>query len=577
MLERLILKIKSHFNLAVFGAMFVLSFLVYFPILNSFFVSDDFDLINNVARSGKSIGSYFYSVQNLAAGVKFYRPMINLTLFIDYKIWGLNPLGFHLDNLIFHIGSSFLVYLIIKNFGEFKHKKAISAAAALFFAVLPMHSEPVVWIAARTDTVCVFFYLLAFFLYLKWRNGNNKLILTGGLIAGFLALASKEMAISLPGLIIFYEFYRARTINRVWRLDKKGWWNIFSFSGLFILYLFIRNYSLGTFIGGYGASVHSAMAPKMMIRMLIADFTVLGLQLFGWPKVLVTTFFYSHPVLWLIVIAVISFGLFCFFANRDRQVLLFIIGFFGLTILPVINLGINLPDNEGERYLYLPSVAFVWLLAAIIFNLNTKSIHSLKILIVAVLMIFFVVSLSIKNNNWRTASSVSENIIKSYGEIAEENDRNNFGAVVFALPDSVNGSQVMRNGFIEGINLFYGYKPDVLLLPFRLVLSSGDINRNLFIYDSFNDKIWIKTIDGQWLFTGSRFVDSLDVQAELTHAHMGYDTNDFLRSEDVKIKFSDKFKTENLGKKIYYLIFNNGRLEEAPIGGCDNYSCNVSP
>src|SRR3989337_3540589 len=108
--------IFSH-NITIFLILAGLSSLVYFNSLDNAFYYDDMNHIvkNTHIRSLNNIPLFFIDMDTFtASSSKHYRPLVLVTHAINYAIGGLNPAGYHVVNLAFHIGSAFLLYLIIQ-------------------------------------------------------------------------------------------------------------------------------------------------------------------------------------------------------------------------------------------------------------------------------------------------------------------------------------------------------------------------------------------------------------------------------------------------------------------------------
>src|SRR3989304_454254 len=151
--------------------LFALSFAVYFNSLdNGFHFDDSHHIVNNKhIRSLKNIPRFFVDTETFSDHGGFhYRPLVLITHAINYSMGRLNPAGYHLMNLAFHVGSSFLLFLILKAMlynasvreGEEGGGLFAAASAALIFAVHPFNSEVINYITARSSVMSGFFYLL---------------------------------------------------------------------------------------------------------------------------------------------------------------------------------------------------------------------------------------------------------------------------------------------------------------------------------------------------------------------------------------------------------------------------------
>ena len=96
----------------------------------------------------------------------YYRPVTALSFYLDYRLLGQNPIWMHLENILIHTSNAVLVYLLASRF-LFGAAKALPLVAALAFAVHPVNSEAVSWIAGRTDPLAALFVLLSALSLLK--------------------------------------------------------------------------------------------------------------------------------------------------------------------------------------------------------------------------------------------------------------------------------------------------------------------------------------------------------------------------------------------------------------------------
>lgn len=130
-----------------------------------------------------------------------WHPLTWMSLGIDHTVWGMNPVGYHLTNVLLHSASAGLVYIIARRLlGD---EGLLSAMVAFAWAWHPLRVESVAWASERKDVLCGFFYLAAVLAYLRDRYWT-----TLGLFA--LALLSKPMAVSLPAVLLILDAWRGR-------------------------------------------------------------------------------------------------------------------------------------------------------------------------------------------------------------------------------------------------------------------------------------------------------------------------------------------------------------------------------
>ena len=141
-----------------------------------------------------------------------YRPFTSLTLGLDWLIGGGSPLPFHIFNLLTHVGASLLVLALA---GTLLSPPA-ALAAALLFAVHPIHVEAVASVVGRAEVLATLFAVAAALLYRAHGRadlspGKSRSVLTASVLAAvLLALASKESAFATPGLLLLMDWAGAR-------------------------------------------------------------------------------------------------------------------------------------------------------------------------------------------------------------------------------------------------------------------------------------------------------------------------------------------------------------------------------
>jgi hypothetical protein len=143
-------------------------------------------------------GVFNQQVQVIDVVLGYYRPVISLLYRMDWILWGENPAGYRLTNLLWHLLATFLVYRItLQTVGRI----TVAWAAAMIFAVLPAHTESIGWIQGRVDIVPTALGLLAHLCWLQAKERRRWAAWGWGALSGgaFLAaLLAKEIAAALP-------------------------------------------------------------------------------------------------------------------------------------------------------------------------------------------------------------------------------------------------------------------------------------------------------------------------------------------------------------------------------------------
>lgn len=182
------------------------TFTAFIPALSGDFLNwDDLDtLVNNSYYRGFSWASLRWIF-----GFHFghYYPLTWLSFAADYALWGLNPFGFHLANILLHAANAAMTFLIFQKLllhvrpgRDADSLKAPAALGALLFSVHPLRVESVAWITERSDVLAAFFYLSTLLLYLKGRRN-------AAVGAYVLSLAAKPTPVMLPLTLLVLDAY----------------------------------------------------------------------------------------------------------------------------------------------------------------------------------------------------------------------------------------------------------------------------------------------------------------------------------------------------------------------------------
>ena len=161
-----------------------------------------------------------------------FRPVVNVSYAIDRAVWGFNPFGFHLTNLLLHLVNVVLVHRLVwhaaGDAAARRHeppagRAAVAFATAAIFAVHPLLTEAVGYVSGRSEVLCATFVLAALLLVRRWLAGGPWPWLAGGLAAFGLALGAKEVAAVFPFLLLAYDWLLAGGApdvrrRRLWRL-----------------------------------------------------------------------------------------------------------------------------------------------------------------------------------------------------------------------------------------------------------------------------------------------------------------------------------------------------------------------
>jgi tetratricopeptide (TPR) repeat protein len=249
----------------------------YFHALQAEFVWDDYEYVvdNFTLRNLDGLRRIWLDSR---ANAQYY-PVVYSTFWIEYQLWQLGPVGYHLTNVLLHATNAILLWVLLR-------KLSLEGAwlAALIFALHPVHVESVAWISERKNVLSGLFYLSSALAYLRFgglaqereshRWGAYALALT--LFA--CALLSKSVTASLPAAILLVIFWQRGSLSA---RD----------------FLFLTPF----FAAGIGAGLHTAWLERVHVGASgpIWDFTFLERLLIATRALChyVTQLLWPHPLM----------------------------------------------------------------------------------------------------------------------------------------------------------------------------------------------------------------------------------------------------------------------------------------
>ena len=393
---------KSRGSLLIPAIFIVLiSFVVYFNALFNGFVYDDADQVlkNPWIRDLRHIPDMFsksvWSFLAVPSTSNHYRPVMHIIYMINYHTFGLVPWGFHLVNILFHSGVSVMVFLLASrllgrpekggstpllsdepsavrhSLFTFHDSRSFAFIAALLFAVHPIHTEAVAWIAAITDLSYTFFYLLALYFYIRARTDMHKYAHLFSLISFSLSLLCKEPAVTLPIVLIAYDIAFGKKGEHFVTLVKR----YLPYFVILGIYFIVRYHALGSLAP---VKEHRALTTYQYIVNVFPLFAryiekllfPIELSAFYTLQPIASVFEMKGIVSFVVTTAYLALSITAYRKNRTA--------FFGLALIAVPLLPVLYIPGLGEaslaeRYLYLPSAGFVLLLALSLMWLREKT------------------------------------------------------------------------------------------------------------------------------------------------------------------------------------------------------------
>lgn len=376
-------KFKGHTYVYLLGFI-LLSLLLYFQSLGFGYVLDDTIVLDENKFVAKGFGGiwdilskesfigYFGEQKNLVAGAR-YRPLSIVTFAIEQGLFGKNPFISHLINILLYAFSGWAVYRLmglLKLSPEEGAFPGLALIAGLLFITHPIHSEAVANIKGRDEIMCFLFSVMSLNALIRYRDDGKPLLAFWSAILFFLALMSKENAITFlavaPLILVFFR--------------QAAWPSALRTSLVLLpsalLFLAIRTAAIGFFFDS-GQQITDLMNNPFVGMTGAQKFSTILLCLAWYVKLLLIPHPLTHdyypyhvpkldPGDGLTLVSFLSLAAISYLAYRvgkKHGVAWFGMLYFWITISIVSNVVFPVGTFMNERFLFMPSLAFVMVLA----------------------------------------------------------------------------------------------------------------------------------------------------------------------------------------------------------------------
>jgi hypothetical protein len=361
-----------------------------------------------------------------------FRPICDLSMWIDYKLWNLNATGFHITNVLLHLANSFLLYRFSRKFLVKYHQAAVAPANAMLIAtiffVYAFHAETLYWVIGRSASLGALFFLLGIDRYTDRHASKRNFSLS--LLFFCLGLLTYESTWVTPIAFLVISIMDIRGDRSSHKTER----SYILLSILVLLVYFIARYiAIGQFVDVYEGE-----------RFL--NFDMKGIAV-NYVKLVLRSFSRQSGNLYLVISALfIGITAFLSFLITKRKILARgLVVLWLASYLPYLSLGIDTFGTEGERYLYLPSIFLCIILGLGIVNAARvyKYVISLLFLTIHILLLYDA------RKNYEVASAVTKATVKEL-----ENTGPGTHIYFLCLPEENNGALIFREGIRQAARLY---------------------------------------------------------------------------------------------------------------------------
>lgn len=404
--------------------------------LNTFsndFVWDDEALILENRHVQEPAGFPEFFRGSIASGTSrespYFRPLYMLSFWLDYQLWGAQPWGFHLTNLILHLANIALLFVLVSHFSI---RSWMAFFASAFFAVHPAGTEAVTSISGRGWPLCTFFLLAALLIFISYREHsiaeesgsssesksaespkkkNRRGVPFFSTLFFFLALLTMEIAMIFPLLLLLYDGFNTLRLRqgkflKVLRSHLPFW-------ALLLSFIVFRIVLAGSEWFDTGRDLH------LERRILTAPMIFLNyLSILIFPRVLrlerTIPFFRSpaEPAALFSWVAILLLAAVMIYLIRRRRAQLFIFGFLWMTIalIPALNI-FPLRAMMAEAWLYVPLVGYSIALGGLVTNFFER-FRKTGLCLAGVLIALFLFRTGLRNQDWRDSVTLYDTSVR---------------------------------------------------------------------------------------------------------------------------------------------------------------------
>jgi len=368
--------------------LWIAALLIYYPSLHRSFIYDDILVIRDndfITHPGNLLR--LYGTEYLrAAGEQTYRPLVTASYFFDYWIWHKAPFGYGLTNLLLHVLSAWLLGLILLRM--LPERQDIAFWSAVFYLSHPALVEAVISPGNREEILSVFLLLLSAWFWFKGQDGSRSGKIISPCIL-FLSLLVQEWGVILPVLLAFSAIIQGKKVREAVAAISHQ----LAVAALYLILMitvFPKTQTDTEWLGG------GPFGGLLVFGTLFWKYVRLELL----PFDLRPTYIYSVPPLLARLAGLIGLllsSLIALWGLMKCKPWALGMAVFGMALLPVSHVFMPFWIPMAERYLVLPLLGGIPLLAAVVFFRRTRA----SAIIAGLIALFFALGAGARAHDWR--------------------------------------------------------------------------------------------------------------------------------------------------------------------------------
>lgn len=425
------------FRTLLFCSTIFLVFMIYSSSLKGPFLLDDGRNIEKNSNIRMTRLTWNNLNQIAHSGLLPNRPLAYISFALNYYFHRYNVVGYRLINILIHLVSGILLYLVVKNTmvlpvvtSRYGHFMWIPYVAACVWLIHPLHSQSVTYIVQRMTSMAAMFYMLSMWLYIKARQSDRtifQMVLFAGCgISGILALGTKETSATLPVFIFLYEWFFFQDLSPGWL--KRRIILIVGVGVLFcsVVFLYTDGQPLAKIMATYKTRDFTLLQRVLSESRVVILY--LGLIFYPHPDLL--NLDYDFPLSYSIIdppTTLLAFAIIIgmltlafWLAPKDRLVSYCLFWFLGNLVIESTVVGLEL---VFEHRTYLPSMLIV-VMTILLVNRYLRP-NLLKVVAVISLIMVLSVWTYERNSVWNSDVTLWQDVVKKSPQKARPH--NNLG------------------------------------------------------------------------------------------------------------------------------------------------------
>ncbi len=342
-----------------------------------------------------------------ASVVANWHPVTMLSHMLDVELYGLNPWGHHLTNILLHATATVLLFLLL---GSLTDSLWPSALVAALFALHPMHVESVAWIAERKDVLSACFWFLTTLAYVRYVREPGLRRYAWIVVLYALGLMSKPMLVTLPFTLLLLDFWPLKRciLGRSTRLLRSNVPLVLEKVPLFAMSLISSAVTFAVQSSTLAVEDLDSLPLSIRLANAVVSYAVYIVKLMWLTDyAVIYPHTYSSPPVWQLLITMLSLVgvtvIVLWRALRNPHLLVGWLWYVG-TLVPVIGIVQVGSQALADRYTYIPSIGLFIMLAYSVMPQGNQRINLRLVAAFSVtLLLMLAVASRFQLEHWRNS------------------------------------------------------------------------------------------------------------------------------------------------------------------------------